>query len=474
MPTALTIDVIQKHLDSDRRWRERRHPNITLNYELHRDTVITNRLTQRQSVNVPYMKKTLKTYLTQTNWPVDNLLLPQECLDDVLTASAMDVILDSNILLGLIKSKGREFFKLNVFVELLTYLRRTNSKLVIPAVVFEETLARYGDFIGQNIKDASDALESMQRNAITLWHDFDLPDKTKEVAGLKEILLKPGTGVDSLIYESYPKISLAEVARRGINRIRPANDKGEELRDVILWLSALEYAAGKSEIAFISPDGHFKKPDENVLHPQLVLDISERKVKIKYYNSIADFVRDNSLDKNSLEANTLLQFVTYPEVSFLAQDWLTGAMLNNETIREARVTNISFKSAEEYKVGDQASYIEAEYSLTLDLHTEQTLTSVSTFLNKPYQSFLGLGQYTDALPTYLTHQSFFEGLTPKGVTVFTAEPPKPISREFQADFVVQVSLRVTGGSRESLELDGISYVQPSAPPEQAHAAPVDK
>jgi hypothetical protein len=31
-----------------------------------------NRLTQRQSVNVPYMKKTLKTYLTQTNWPVDN------------------------------------------------------------------------------------------------------------------------------------------------------------------------------------------------------------------------------------------------------------------------------------------------------------------------------------------------------------------------------------------------------------------
>jgi hypothetical protein len=39
---------------------------------LSRDTVIANRLTQRQSVNMPYMKKTLKTYLTQTNWPVDN------------------------------------------------------------------------------------------------------------------------------------------------------------------------------------------------------------------------------------------------------------------------------------------------------------------------------------------------------------------------------------------------------------------
>jgi hypothetical protein len=72
MVPTLTIDTIQKHLDSDRRWRERRHPQWTTNYELYRDTVIINRLTQRQSVNVPYMKKTLKTYLTQTNWPVDN------------------------------------------------------------------------------------------------------------------------------------------------------------------------------------------------------------------------------------------------------------------------------------------------------------------------------------------------------------------------------------------------------------------
>jgi hypothetical protein len=68
----LTIDQISKNLIADRQWRERRHPQITSNYELYRDTVIVNRLTQRQSVNVPYMKKTLKTYLTQTNWPVDN------------------------------------------------------------------------------------------------------------------------------------------------------------------------------------------------------------------------------------------------------------------------------------------------------------------------------------------------------------------------------------------------------------------
>jgi len=38
---------------------------VDANYELSRDTLILNRFTQRQSVNVAYMKKALKTYLTE-------------------------------------------------------------------------------------------------------------------------------------------------------------------------------------------------------------------------------------------------------------------------------------------------------------------------------------------------------------------------------------------------------------------------
>jgi len=49
----------------------RRHSQRTTNYELSRDTLISNRLTQRQSVNVPYMKETLKTCLSQTDSPPD-------------------------------------------------------------------------------------------------------------------------------------------------------------------------------------------------------------------------------------------------------------------------------------------------------------------------------------------------------------------------------------------------------------------
>src|SRR5450631_2922679 len=53
MVQPLRIDQIQKNYQADLNWRLRRHPQITTNYELARDTVIINRLTQRQSVNVP-------------------------------------------------------------------------------------------------------------------------------------------------------------------------------------------------------------------------------------------------------------------------------------------------------------------------------------------------------------------------------------------------------------------------------------
>jgi hypothetical protein len=58
---------LKPRLDTDEqadfRYQERRHPQWTENYQLYRDTVIINRLTQRQSINVPLMKGTIKTIL---------------------------------------------------------------------------------------------------------------------------------------------------------------------------------------------------------------------------------------------------------------------------------------------------------------------------------------------------------------------------------------------------------------------------
>ena len=56
----LASQELQDNIESTAQYRERKHPQWSENYRLYRDTVITNRLTQRQSVNVPLMKETLR------------------------------------------------------------------------------------------------------------------------------------------------------------------------------------------------------------------------------------------------------------------------------------------------------------------------------------------------------------------------------------------------------------------------------
>lgn len=52
-----------------REYQERRHTDWDANYQLYRNKVSTNRLTQRQAVNVPLMKETIKTLLSKIDEP---------------------------------------------------------------------------------------------------------------------------------------------------------------------------------------------------------------------------------------------------------------------------------------------------------------------------------------------------------------------------------------------------------------------
>lgn len=57
------LEMLMLNKESGYNFRERRHPDWTENYTLYRDKVIVNRLTQRQSVNLPLMKQTIRTIL---------------------------------------------------------------------------------------------------------------------------------------------------------------------------------------------------------------------------------------------------------------------------------------------------------------------------------------------------------------------------------------------------------------------------
>lgn len=63
MRTNPKLEILKLNKESGFNYRERRHDDWLENYTLGRDKVVINRLTQRQSVNLPLMKMTLKTIL---------------------------------------------------------------------------------------------------------------------------------------------------------------------------------------------------------------------------------------------------------------------------------------------------------------------------------------------------------------------------------------------------------------------------
>lgn len=73
----ISTDVLEVRINtydlSSYEYQKRRHEDWRDNYELNRDKVITNRLTQRQTVNVPLMKETLKTIESKTDEVADTL-----------------------------------------------------------------------------------------------------------------------------------------------------------------------------------------------------------------------------------------------------------------------------------------------------------------------------------------------------------------------------------------------------------------
>lgn len=138
----------------------------------------------------------------------------------------MDVILDTNIYYALIYAHGGQFTSANHFVELITYLKRTNSNLVVPTLVLDELSAKYKREFSQQVKDARDAYESMTRNMMDEWQNFPDPDIDEQLEMLRLQLLNPSKGFKSQIVDAYKNISTEEVAHRGIERIRPASAKG--------------------------------------------------------------------------------------------------------------------------------------------------------------------------------------------------------------------------------------------------------
>jgi PIN domain-containing protein len=371
-----------------------------------------------------------------------------------LSQSEMDVILDANIYTALLLSQGRKIFLSNAFVELFTYLRRTKSNLIVPGPVFHEVIKEYSELISGSIKKAQDSWTTLQRDTISKLTDCFPPKRDAEVKAFQEKFLNLGLGFEVVVLEDYKNIALGEVVRRGVHRIRPANDKGEELRDVVIWLMALEHAKARNScVTFITDDGHFKGPDE-ALHPDLLQDLATHKVELQYYDSIPKFVRGNALERSVVTADEIARMV--------GKDVITGLVTERFDLvyEDIMVSDTQFQGAEKYKVGDDSFYVEAKYitvvrysSITRPLNSVWLQTIPTQFtvnavqppvqINSPYASGI-----QNTLFSRIGEQMALTAATPMTITT----DPITIRTNYEAVVNLVLSFRTESGTTQSVEI----------------------
>ena len=395
----------------------------------------------------------------------------------------MDVILDANAYIGVLFARGNSFLQTNRFAELFAYLRRTNSRLVVPLLVYSEVVERYRDKLSAIAREAARSWEALQSISITARPDFPEPSIPTEISALRKLLRLPAPGIPSLIYGAYSSVSIHEVARRGVKRIPPASEDGEELRDVILWLAAFHYVrqSGRAT-ALISNDKAFRLKDDDALRANLQSEITESNLPITFYPSIGDFVKANALERVAVGWDWLSTFVTNEELNEIVQKEFLSRRIGSGEIFETEILEANASEVSRYLVGENSFYVEAQWVGKARVKTRQTryvvnqesgvTPGVSFIPNTATSVFVsGFGPLSTAQPANLSTGmvwnnppvfggvEYGRGIYGSGVYgggvfgggIYPSMTAQSVEFSYECSFELSVSLRIANEIRESFE-----------------------
>jgi len=204
----------------------------------------------------------------------------------------MNIIIDTNIIRRDLKFKNRNYELMH------DYLSKTNSRFVMPKIVLEEIAGVYKRFL---IERRNDLEKSSQRlNSVLIKNHVDINMNIIIDEEVKEYIeyLKSNLKIKDDEIIKYKPEYLNYVVKRSIDRIKPFCKNGQEFRDAILWLSILDYVKLTEEkaIVFISDNPKdFSASGKNELHPELFKEAESSDVKIYYFKTLDDFIKEHAI-----------------------------------------------------------------------------------------------------------------------------------------------------------------------------------
>jgi hypothetical protein len=198
----------------------------------------------------------------------------------------MHVVVDTNILFADFAFKSESFRVLSEGV------RRTDLRLRIPQVVFDEAVNKYRE---ECIKLYSAIKNSLQRYDSFCFTplELELPsaDLEEEVEQYAERLRKWCAAARGKLM-LYPRETHKEVVRRELSRRRPFQQNGSGYRDCLIWLTILRLLRSGSDGVYFITANTKDFNDGHQLHPDLVADLTNAKIprdSVRLFSSLADF-----------------------------------------------------------------------------------------------------------------------------------------------------------------------------------------
>jgi predicted nucleic acid-binding protein len=284
----------------------------------------------------------------------------------------MDVVLDSNTIIADYALRSPRF------AALWDYLRKSDSRLVLFKLVYDEVIEHY-------IRDFDDKVSKR-------WEKFQglliarhpRPDIQQQLKTLRARLKAPSEAVHVVFAADYANVSMDEVVTRGIKRLRPASSSGEELRDVVLWLAALDYARReKRPLAFVTNDSGFWQEAAEEPAEQIRSDINDVETVIRLYRTVESFLAENGLTKKPVEAHWANQIFSTANLADVLLRRVVGSELPSTSVTSSSVASVELESGALYDITADAQFAELSYRVKYDAELQllpvQTPYSLTDF-----------------------------------------------------------------------------------------------
>lgn len=217
----------------------------------------------------------------------------------------MVVILDTNTIIQ------HPMMDNELYEVLGNYLSKTDSYLLMPEIVYQELPVIYK----RRLNETLNKINSAESNLIALISKKDYKKTELDIEQETENFLKRVDKYCERFKKEYSApikdFMFKEALHRAVYTIRPCSEGREEFRDTLLWLTVIDVAQKQDErnVVFISNNTKDFCDAYGNLHEELLKDADDKDIKIHFYKTLSDFIKDHAETIGGIDNDRVEQII---------------------------------------------------------------------------------------------------------------------------------------------------------------------